>query len=68
MRTADTLFCTKRLATYTGLSPSFFEKLRCYGGGPPFYRIGRGVRYKIKDVDAWLELKRCDARFSACAP
>ena len=58
-------YCTKELAHYTDLSASFFEKLRCYGGGPPFYKIGRNVRYQIEDVDAWLELKRCDAGFGA---
>ena len=57
--------CTKELANYTGYSASFFEKLRCYGGGPPFYKIGRNVRYQIEDVENWLELKRCDAGFGA---
>lgn len=53
--------CTKEVAAYTGYSPSFFEKLRCYGGGPAFYKVRGRVRYKLSDVDEWLEAMRCEA-------
>ena len=55
-----TWLCTKELATYTGYSESFFEQLRCYGGGPPFYKIHHSVRYRIEDVEAWLEEHRSE--------
>ena len=31
---------------------------RTRGGGPPFVKIGRLVRYKAEDVDAWVEARR----------
>ena len=58
MQADDTLFCTKRLATYTGLSPSFFEKGRVYGYGPPYFQLRGRVRYRKTVVDAWIEARR----------
>lgn len=31
---------------------------RCRGGGPPFVRVGRLVRYAPDDVRAWIESRR----------
>ncbi len=46
-------------ADYLKVSPSKLEKLRCYGGGPKFYKIGRRIVYDRQDLDIWLEpLKR----------
>ena len=42
-------FC--RLAN---LKPSFVRKLRIFGGGPQFLKIGRCVRYRVADVETWL--------------
>jgi hypothetical protein len=28
---------------------------RCRGGGPPFIRVGRLVRYRPEHLQAWLE-------------
>jgi len=25
------------------------------GGGPPFIKVGKAVRYKLADLDKWLE-------------
>lgn len=42
-------------ADYLGLSKSWLDKLRIDGKGPAHYRIGRQVRYRIEDLDAWAE-------------
>jgi predicted DNA-binding transcriptional regulator AlpA len=48
-------------AAYLGVSASFLRKTRMTGARqdkappPPFVRIGRLVRYRPKDLDAWLE-------------
>lgn len=34
---------------------------RCRGGGPPFIRVGRLVRYRPQDVLAWIEARRVDS-------
>ncbi len=45
-------------AAQAGLSRSQFRKLRIYGGGPPFVKIGRAVRYDPADIAAWLETQK----------
>jgi excisionase family DNA binding protein len=45
---------TKQAAAYTGITKSTLEKLRVYGGGSPYIRIGRVVLYDPVDLDAWL--------------
>jgi hypothetical protein len=39
----------------TPRSISTLEKLRCRGGGPPFQRFGRDVRYPADDLESWIE-------------
>ena len=46
---------TPEAAAYCGSSASTFEKLRLYGGGPRFVKLGRRVVYDPADLDAWLE-------------
>jgi predicted DNA-binding transcriptional regulator AlpA len=53
-------------ARHIGATESFLRKHERLGDGPKFYKVGRLVRYRLSDVDAWLEL-RCtkDAGISA---
>lgn len=44
---------TKQAAHYLGLSKSTLDKMRCFGGGPRFYKFGRAVIYDVADLDAW---------------
>jgi len=39
----------------TPRSVSTLEKLRCRGGGPPFRRFGRDVRYPADGLESWIE-------------
>lgn len=41
-------------ADYVGLSKSSMDKLRCFGGGPRFFKLGRAVIYDVADLDAWV--------------
>ncbi|MEZ5816763.1 MAG: helix-turn-helix domain-containing protein [Hyphomicrobiaceae bacterium] len=41
-------------AQYVDSSVSTLAKLRLRGGGPAFCRIGRAIRYRRRDLDAWL--------------
>ena len=45
-------------ASYCGSSASTFAKLRLYGGGPVFLKLGRRVVYNPVDLDAWLASRR----------
>jgi excisionase family DNA binding protein len=40
------------------LSESHLHKLRARGGSPEYVRLGRAVRYRPEDLDAWVEARR----------
>jgi hypothetical protein len=43
---------------YVGLRPQHLAKLRCVGGGPRFFKLGRKVRYALSDLTEWCDTKR----------
>jgi len=47
-------FDTEGAAKFTMFAASTLEKLRVYGGGPRFSKVGRSVRYHSSDLDQWL--------------
>jgi hypothetical protein len=49
----DTLNVDKA-AEYTNISKSSLNKLRVYGGGPIFIKVGARVVYDRLDLDTWL--------------
>lgn len=56
---------TPRAARHLGVSIGRLEVWRCHGGGPPYSKIGRIVRYKVSELDAWMRRHRAcegDAR------
>jgi predicted DNA-binding transcriptional regulator AlpA len=52
------MFTAPEAAAYCGSSASTFAKLRLYGGGPTFVKLGRRVVYDPADLDAWLAAHR----------
>lgn len=49
---------TPKAAQITGLSASQLNKLRVYGGGPEFIKLGHSVFYETAALEAWLALHR----------
>lgn len=47
-------------AMYTGMSRAFLRVSRRRTGGPAFLRVGRAIRYRTADLDAWLDRHRID--------
>lgn len=43
---------------YIGFSRPWLRLQRMRGTGPAYLRIGRSIRYDIRDLDAWLESHR----------
>ncbi|MDZ4842918.1 MAG: helix-turn-helix domain-containing protein [Hyphomicrobium aestuarii] len=41
-----------------GATEKTLANWRCYGKGPPFYKIGGRIRYAAADLDAWLATRR----------
>lgn len=52
---ASQFLTTKRAAEYLGLRPNTLEAWRCRGGGPRFAKFGRAVRYRLIDLNDWIE-------------
>jgi excisionase family DNA binding protein len=52
--TTDLYMTPKEAAEYLRSSPSTLAKRRLFGGGPIFTRIGKAVRYRRSDLDAWM--------------
>ncbi|MDX3928688.1 MAG: helix-turn-helix domain-containing protein [Shinella sp.] len=48
----------KQAAHYVGVSKSFLDKARCYGGGPAFVKLGTSVIYRTQDLDEWVATNR----------
>lgn len=52
------LLNTKQAAEYLGISSAFLERDRWAGAQVPFVKIGtRSVRYRLSDLDAYIESK-----------
>jgi hypothetical protein len=43
----------QQAAEHLGVSKSFLDKARIYGGGPLFMRFGRAIVYSTTDLDDW---------------
>jgi hypothetical protein len=54
-----------KVAKILGVTEKFLEARRCRGGGVPFIRVGRLVRYKMCDVEAWIESRRVSSTSGA---
>lgn len=46
---------TPEAAAYLNVQPATLEQWRWNGRGPKFVKIGRSVRYRQADLDAFLE-------------
>jgi predicted DNA-binding transcriptional regulator AlpA len=54
METIMETLSVPQAATYTNLSKSSLDKLRVYGGGPLYIKVGARVVYDRIDLDTWL--------------
>lgn len=45
-------------ARFVGVSASVLNKLRVYGGGPAYLKIGRRVLYETAALENWVASKR----------
>ncbi len=48
---------TEQAALILDVTKSTLESWRCRGGGPPFVRYGREVRYREEDLSRFIESK-----------
>jgi len=48
---------TPELAAFLGVPIATLRKWRREGVGPRAFKVGRHLRYRCSDVEAWLELR-----------
>jgi len=53
----DNLLSPAALAEYLDVPIATVYRWRSRGDGPPGIRVGRHVRYRRRDVEAWLDSK-----------
>lgn len=47
----------KEAADHLDVSPRTLERWRVVGGGPRYVKCGRVIRYRMFDLEAWIELQ-----------
>ncbi len=53
----NNLLTTQQLAEYLGVAVSTLIQYRRDGNGPTYIKLGHLVRYRMQDVESWLEAK-----------
>ena len=56
-----TIMTVQQAAVYLGLAVSTLNKWRCHGGGPVFIKMGRAVRYRIEDLEIYIDNSRLNS-------
>jgi len=57
METSTKYMNTRGVAAYLNCSTSYLEKTPLTGGGPRFIKIGKAVRYRLADLDAYADAR-----------
>lgn len=58
MNCNDRLLSRVEVEERFGIPKRYLEMAVMRGGGPPFIKLGRLVRYRIDDIEAWLNRQR----------
>jgi predicted DNA-binding transcriptional regulator AlpA len=59
------LLDVSQAAARCGLSISFLNKRRICGGGPKYCKLGKAVRYRDTELDAWISAQMRGSTVSA---
>lgn len=57
-KAGETLLTEHEVARRQGRSVRTLQNQRVLGGGIPYLKLGRSVRYRLSDVSAWEEARR----------
>ncbi len=49
----------KDAAPILGMSVAWLQRKRWEGGGPPYVKFDRAVRYRESDLNAWIKSHLC---------
>ena len=56
----DQLLTEAEVADYLRISLATIRRWRAEGTGPPWLRVGRGIRYSRRSLDAWVERQEAE--------
>jgi Helix-turn-helix domain len=56
---------TEDVAALLKLKPQTLKRMRVHGGGPPFDKIGKAVRYEQSALNEWTAKRRCTSTTQA---
>ena len=60
--TLDTVLSLSELAAHCGVTVQTIYDLRSQGRGPRGFRVGRELRFRVSEIDAWLSrMEEADA-------
>ena len=59
-RTLGPVLTLSQLATQLGVTVQTLYDLRSQGRGPRGFRVGRELRFRVSEVDAWLDQLEAD--------
>lgn len=54
----DLLLNRRQVEERFGISVRFLEIAAVKGGGPIMIKVGRSVRYRVRDIREWIESRR----------
>ena len=57
---STTLLTSEESAEKLGIKPRTLVRWRGYRKGPAFVKVGRSVRYRQEDLDAWVASRRVE--------
>ncbi len=61
----ETLLSNEKAADFLGVASSTLPRWRWSRTGPPFLRVGRSIRYRVEDLQSWLESRRVETKDQA---
>ncbi len=56
----DRLLTPQEVAHILGFTTNTLKQWRSDGRGMPFIRVGKSIRYELKDVAEWIEKHKCE--------
>ena len=59
---ARAFYSPRELAAHLDVPISTVRHWRLMGEGPPAYKFGRSLRYKVSDVEVWIEAQHQGSR------
>lgn len=61
----ENLLNTKEVGRIIGVAEITLRKWRMGGFGPRFIKLGSNVRYRLSDIDAWLDKRVTESTSAA---